>query len=116
MAGKQQPQKLKKRIFKSYLTSTISISMVLFLVGLLGVVLLNAGRLARYVRENVGVSLVLKDDLQENDISDLENALKASGFVKSVEYIDKETAAERLKKDCDQQRVYHTKQRTKICF
>lgn len=99
MAGKQQPQKLKKRIFKSYLTSTISISMVLFLVGLLGVVLLNAGRLARYVRENVGVSLVLKDDLQENDISDLENALKASGFVKSVEYIDKETAAEKLKKD-----------------
>jgi len=99
MAGKAQPQKLNKRIFKSYLTSTISISMILFLIGLLGVVLLNAERLAKFVRENIGVTLVLKDDVQEKDVADLERALNISGFVKSVEYIDKETAAERLKKD-----------------
>jgi len=99
MAGKAQPQKLNKRIFKSYLTSTISISMILFLIGLLGVVLLNAERLAKYVRENIGVTLVLNDEVQEKDVADLETALKATGFVKSVEYIDKETAAERLKKD-----------------
>lgn len=99
MAGKAQPQKLNKRILKSYLTSTISISMILFLIGLLGVVLLNAERLAKYVRENIGVTLVLKDDVQEKDVADLEKFLKATGFVKSVEYIDKETAAERLKKD-----------------
>lgn len=99
MAGKAQPQKLNKRILKSYLTSTISISMILFLIGLLGVVLLNAERLAKYVRENIGVTLVLKDDVQEKDVIDLEKALNISGFVKSVEYIDKETAAERLKKD-----------------
>ena len=99
MSGKAQPQKLNKRIFKSYLTSTISISMILFLIGLLGVVLLNAERLAKYVRENIGVTLVLKDDIQEKDVADLEKALNISGFVKSVEYIDKETAAERLKKD-----------------
>jgi len=99
MAGKAQPQKLNKRILKSYLTSTISISMILFLIGLLGVVLLNAERLAKYVRENIGVTLVLNDDVQEKDVADLEKSLKATGFVKSVEYIDKETAAERLKKD-----------------
>jgi cell division transport system permease protein len=99
MSGKAQPQKLNKRIFKSYLTSTISISMILFLIGLLGVVLLNAERLAKYVRENIGVTLVLKDDVQEKDVADLERALNISGFVKSVEYIDKETAAERLKKE-----------------
>jgi len=99
MAGKAQPQKLKKRIFKSYLTSTISISMVLFLIGLLGVVLLNAERLAKYVRENIGVTLVLKDDIQESDVTTLLTTIKATEFVKSVEYIDKETAAERLKKE-----------------
>ncbi|MBA4409838.1 MAG: permease-like cell division protein FtsX [Bacteroidota bacterium] len=99
MAGKAQPQKLNKRILKSYLTSTISISMILFLIGLLGVVLLNAERLATFVRENIGVTLVLKDDVLEKDVADLQTALKATGFVKSVEYIDKETAAERLKKD-----------------
>jgi cell division transport system permease protein len=99
MAGKEQPKKLKKRIFKSYLTTTISISMVLFLIGLLGVVLLNAGRLARYVRENVGVTLVLSEDIQEQEIADLQSSLKSSNFVKSVEFTDKETAAEKLKKE-----------------
>lgn len=97
MAGKVQPQKLNNRIFRSYLTSTISISMVLFLIGMLGVVLLNAERLAKYVRENIGFTLVLKDEVQENEIVDLLKSLKTANFVKEAEYIDKATAAERLK-------------------
>ena len=97
MAGKAKPQKLNRRIFKSYLTSTISISMVLFLIGLLGVVLLNAERLAKYVRENIGFTLVLNEDVQESEIAELQKTLKATDFVKSVEYVDKETAADRLK-------------------
>jgi cell division transport system permease protein len=97
MAGKVQPQKLKKRIFKSYLTSTISISMILFVIGVLGIVLLNAERLAKYVRENIGFTLVLNEGVSETEIADLLKSLKATDFVKSVEYIDKETAAERLK-------------------
>lgn len=99
MTGKAKPQKLKKRIFKSYLTSTISIAMVLFLIGMLGVVLLNAERLAKYVRENIGVTLVLKDDILEADITSLQTSLKGANFVKSVEYVDKEKAADRLKKE-----------------
>jgi cell division transport system permease protein len=97
MAGKVQPQKLNRRIFRSYMTSTISISMILFLIGVLGIVLLNAERLAKYVRENIGLTLVLKEDVQESEIADLQKSLKAADFVKSVEYIDKETAAQRLK-------------------
>jgi len=99
MAGKKQPNKLKRRVFNSYLTTTVSIAMVLFLIGLLGVVLLNAERLAKYVRENIGVSLVLKDDVQDQEIKDLMNALQSSNFVKSFEYIDKEAAAEKLQKE-----------------
>lgn len=93
------PQKLKKRIFKSYLTSTISIAMILFLIGVLGIVLLNAERLARYVRENIGFTLVLNDGVEEAQIARLQETLKATEFVKSVEYIDKETAAARLKQE-----------------
>ena len=97
MAGKVKALKLNRRIFRSYMTSTISISMILFLIGVLGIVLLNAERLAKYVRENIGLTLVLKEDIQESEIADLQKFLKASDFVKSVEYIDKETAAQRLK-------------------
>lgn len=99
MTGKAQPQKLNRRIFKSYLTSTVSISMVLFLIGLLGVVLLNAERLARHVRENIGFTLLLNDTLPEGDLDKLVQTLKAADFVKSVEYVDKKTAAERLQKE-----------------
>ena len=99
MAGKVQRQKLNKRIVRSYLTSTISISMILFLIGVLGIVLLNAERLAKYVRENIGFTLVLNEGVQESEIADLQKSLKATVFVKSVEYIDKEIAAERLKEE-----------------
>lgn len=99
MAVKALPQKLKKRIFKSYLTSTISISMVLFMVGLLGVVLLNAERLAKYVRENIGFTLVLNENVQDSEVESLMKSLKSANFVKAVEYIDKTTAAERLKSE-----------------
>ena len=99
MAGKVQPQKFKKRIFRSYLTSTISISMILFLIGVLGIVMINAERLAKYVRENIGFTLVLNEGVQESEIADLQKSLKATIFVKSVEYIDKETAAKRLKEE-----------------
>lgn len=99
MAGKVQPQKLKKRIFRSYLTSTMSIAMILFLIGVLGIVLLNAERLARYVRENIGFTLVLNDNVQESEINALQQSLKETEFVKSVEYVDKETAAARLKEE-----------------
>jgi cell division transport system permease protein len=80
-------------------TSTVSIAMILFLIGVLGIVLLNAERLAKYVRENIGFTLVLNDNLQESEIADLQKALKKTEFVKSVEYIDKETAAARLKEE-----------------
>lgn len=99
MAGKVQRHKLNKRIVRSYLTSTISIAMILFLIGVLGIVLLNAERLAKYVRENIGFTLVLNEGVQESEIADLQKSLKATAFVKSVEYIDKETAAERLKEE-----------------
>jgi cell division transport system permease protein len=99
MTTKPQSQKLNKRITRSYLTSTVSIAMVLFLIGMLGVVLLNANRLAKYVRENIGVTLILKDGMERNEIAELETLLKTTEFVKSVEYIDKETAAEKLKQE-----------------
>lgn len=99
MAVKVQPQKFKKRIFRSYMTSTISISMILFLIGVLGIVLLNAERLAKYVRENIGFTLVLNEGVQESEVAELQKSLQAADFVKSVEYIDKETAAQRLQEE-----------------
>ena len=96
---KSKPKKLRKRVFKSWITSTVSISLVLMMLGVLLLILVNAGRLSDYVREQVGFNLVLHDELKPADIKRLETVLYASDYVKSVRYIDKETAAEELTKE-----------------
>jgi len=97
--AKSKPKRLRKRIFTSYLTSTVSITLVLFLLGLLALIYLNAGRLNDYVREKIGFTLVLDDELREADIARLEKNLKAEPFAKEVIYIDKETAAKKLQEE-----------------
>lgn len=91
--------KLKKSLFSSYFSTTLSISLVLFLFGLLGLLLINAKRLTDYVMENVGVTLVLKENIREVDVLKLQKTLEATSFIKSSRFVDKQTAAEELKKD-----------------
>lgn len=91
-----KPKKLKKRIFNSWITSLISISLVLVMMGTLGLILINARKLSEYVREKIGFTVVLHDDIKEVEIDQLQKTLSASDFAKSCRYIDKETAATEL--------------------
>ncbi len=96
---KKKQGRLKRRLVRSYLTTTISITLVLFLVGLMSLLLLNAGRLSDYIRENVGFTLMLQDNARDVDILRLQKTLNASEYVKSTNYVDKEEAAVQLTKD-----------------
>jgi cell division transport system permease protein len=97
---KRKETKLTRRRLKSsYLTSVISISLVLFLLGFLGLLILNARKLSSYVKENITFSVILKENAKEVDIRQLQKNLDASFFVKSTEYISKEEAAEQLQKE-----------------
>lgn len=91
-----KPKKIKKRIFKSWITSLISISLVLTMLGLLGIILVNGRQLSNYVREKIGFTLVLNDDVKPANIKKLQENLNKSSFVKSTRYIDKETASKEL--------------------
>ncbi len=91
--------KSKKRFLNSWISSLISISLVLILLGMLSLVLINARQLSEYVREKIGFTLVLKDNLKEVEIVRLQKTLNASDYVKSTRYIDKETAAKELAQD-----------------
>jgi cell division transport system permease protein len=97
--AKQKPQRLKRSLFSSYFTTTLSISMILFLFGLLGLLLINARRLSDYVMENIGVTLILKDNARDVDILKLQKKLEATDYIKATRYVDKETAAAELKKE-----------------
>ncbi len=91
-----KPKKLKKRIFKSWITSLISISLVLTMLGLLGIILVNGRQLSDYVREKIGFTLVLSDNVKPAGVKKLQESLNKSKFVKSTRFIDKETASREL--------------------
>ena len=97
---KRKETKLARRRLKSsYFTSIISISLVLFLLGFVGLLILNAKKLSNHVKESITFSIILKENAKEVDIRQLQKNLDASFFVKSTEYISKEQAADQLQKE-----------------
>lgn len=97
MANKEKAN--KRRLRTSYFTSVISISLVLFMLGLMGLLVLNARQLSNYVKENIGVSIILKEKVKEVEIRRLQKNLDATEYVKSTTFVDKETAAKQLQKE-----------------
>lgn len=88
-----------KRANGSYFVSTISISLVLIVVGLLVFILLNARVLSDYVKQNVGFSIIVKDGTKEAEIQRLQKILDTQPFVYSSMYITKEDAAKAFKRE-----------------
>ena len=97
--SKKEANITKRRLRSSYVTSIISISLVLFLLGLLGMLVLNAKRLSDYVKENIGFSVILKENVKEVDVILLQKSLDASEYVKSTQYITKDEAAQDLQEE-----------------
>ncbi|OPZ97473.1 MAG: Cell division protein FtsX [Bacteroidetes bacterium ADurb.Bin408] len=89
----------KRRLQTSYVSTVIGITLVLYVLGLLGLIIIQAKRISDYVKENIGFSVIVKDDVKEADIFQLQKTLDAADFVKQTEYITKDKAAEQLKKD-----------------
>ncbi|MCL2027266.1 MAG: permease-like cell division protein FtsX [Bacteroidales bacterium] len=95
----QEEKYQKRRLRNSYITSVISITLVLFLLGIQGLILIHAHKLSRYVRENIGVTVVLKDAAKDADIARLQKQLDFSPAVKSTVFVSKEEAATLLTQD-----------------
>lgn len=94
MSGKKS-----KGIRGSYFASIISISLVLFLVGSMAFLLLNTKEISDHVKENIGFSIIIKDDAKTVDVKLFQKTLESQEYVKETEFIDKETAAKDFKKE-----------------
>jgi cell division transport system permease protein len=90
---KKKEKVVKRRLRSSYFISIISISLLLFIIGLMGLLILNARNLSEYVKENIGFSVILDEDIKEVDIIRIQKNLDATAYVKSTRYITKEKAA-----------------------
>jgi cell division transport system permease protein len=89
----------KKRLRTSGITVIISLSLVLFMLGALGLLVINASKLSKHFKENVGFQIYLKDTATSAQTDALIQELNTAKFTKSVNFIDKEQAAEKLKSD-----------------
>ena len=89
----------KRRLITSYFSVIVSITLVLFLMGFFSFLVLSANKLANYFKEQVTVTVLIKDDAKNADIEQLQKTLSVASFVKSVRFVSKEVAAEKFSKD-----------------
>jgi len=87
-----ESKKGKYRIGNIHLTSTISMSLVLFLIGLVSLLLFMARDLSTEIKENISLSVVLNEHVSDAHTTRIQQYLERSKFVRSVDFISKEEA------------------------
>lgn len=89
----------KRRVAGSYFMSLMSITLVLFLLGVFALLIMHARKLTNHLKENIGFEVVMNSNVKEERILSLQKELDAMPAVKSTEYITKEEAIRRLSED-----------------
>ncbi|MCB0770293.1 MAG: permease-like cell division protein FtsX [Flavobacteriales bacterium] len=89
----------KSRTRTAGVSTVIGIALVLFMLGVLGFLVLNAQALERYFKENVRVELFLKRELKEVDVMQFRKELDTEAYTLETRYVTADEAAEQLKKD-----------------
>lgn len=84
-----------RRSKPSYFMAILGVTIVLFFVGIFGWILLNANRYVQELKEDVKVQVYLRNNLPPQDLDSIRNYIASRPYVKSYEYIDKETAKKR---------------------
>ncbi|VAW29550.1 Cell-division-associated, ABC-transporter-like signaling protein FtsX [hydrothermal vent metagenome] len=97
MAAKEEKY-YKKRVNTAYFTSLVSIMLVLFTLGFLGLLVVHAKILSNYIKENIGFEIIIKPGVKEAEVIRLQKQLDIRDYVKTTEYITKKEALHRLKK------------------
>ena len=88
---------IRKRIVNAYLSSVISISLVLLLTGIAALLILNARNVSKYLKENMQVSVLLRDDATEEQAAAFAASLETEPDVHAVRVITREEGTEELK-------------------
>ena len=89
----------KRRLLTSYFSAIVSITLVLFLLGFFGFLVFSTKKLANHFKEQVTVTILIKDEAKSADIAQLQKTLSVASFVKSLRFISKDEADETFSKD-----------------
>ena len=83
----------RRQVVRSYFGIVFSVSLILFVVGILSILLLNARQVSQHIKEQVVLTIFIDDNAKEVEVNQLETMLKLAAFTRSVAYISKEQAA-----------------------
>ena len=83
----------RRKLISSYFSVVLSIALVLFLLGILGLLVLNTKKMADRSKEQITISIFLKENTKEIEIEQLQKTLAMSEYTKSSTYVSKEEAA-----------------------
>jgi cell division transport system permease protein len=88
-----------KRSQPSYFMAILGVSLVLFILGILGWIVINANKLGDYFKENVEVRVYLRENISSKDSSTLVQYIASRPYVKEYEYVTKEMAKQKFLAD-----------------
>ena len=83
----------KRRLISSYFSVVLSIFLVLFLLGILGLFVINSKKLADDFKEEIAMTVFFKNDAQDTDLTAFDDELKVATFARKYKYVSKEVAA-----------------------
>ena len=89
----------RRKILGARFTSIVSISLVLFVLGLIAFMGVFAKDLSLFLKENIGFTVVLEDEISVADLTKMESIFKNADYAKSYQYISKEDALKELTKE-----------------
>ena len=91
-----------RRLFTSYISITIIMSVVLFLFGFFGIFFISSNSIANSFKENFSVSIFFKEDAKNIEITQLQNELLMSDYVEKLKYVSKDEAVLLMKEEYGQ--------------
>ncbi len=98
LMGKREEQFNRRRLRMAYITSVVSITLVLFVLGLIGTILLSAGKLTTYVKENLKLQIGLNSETDGETAEEIRMGLQTREFTKRAVLITPDEALEEFKK------------------
>lgn len=96
MMARPEKKMMRRRIVNAYLSSVISISLVLLLTGIAALLVINAGGVSRYLKENMQISVLLLDESSDAQAQALADQLAARPYVRSTHVVTREEGTREL--------------------
>ena len=88
-----------RNLLSSSISVVISLSLVLFVIGVLALTLINSKKVSNYLKENIGFTIMIKENISEIEIIKFRKEIDAASFSKDINFVSKEDATLDLEKN-----------------